>query len=162
MTSTERLVKEPSESPAESLVRFSRRSLVSTLVVVLALGAAALGMTLWPDGAVSRFMARASWVVPIAIVILAAALRSTLRGRRWDPSSREAKAILQDELRQASLNRASRAVLAVVLIAQLPLALLLGALVELPALRTALAMSEASITLGMCTLISLFLFFDRE
>jgi hypothetical protein len=35
-------------------------------------------------------------------------------------------------------------------------------LAQLPATRTALAMAEATITLGMATLISLFLFFDRE
>jgi hypothetical protein len=83
-------------------------------------------------------------------------------GRRWDPPSPEAKAILNDELRQTSLNRASRAALIVVLIAQLPLGLVFGMLAQLPAARTAMAMAEATITLGMATLISLFLFFDRE
>ena len=153
---------EPNDNPVESLVRFSRRSLASMLVFVLVLGATALAMTLWPEGAASRFMARASWIVPVAIVILAAALRGTLRGRRWDPRSPEAKAILDDELRQASLNRASRLALTSLLIVQLPMALLLGVLAELPGTRTALAMAEATITFGMVTFISLFLYFDRE
>jgi len=153
---------EPTDNPSESLVRFSRRSMNTMLVIVLVLGATTLAMTLWAEGAASRFMSQAAWVVPVAIVILAAALRATLRGRRWDPRSPEAKAILNDELRQTSLNRASRAALIVVLVAQLPLGLLFGMLAQLSATRTALAMAEATITLGMATLISLFLFFDRE
>lgn len=152
----------PIHSSSENLVRFSRRSMAAMLVIVPALGAMALSMTLWPEGAASGFMAHSAWVVPIAIVILAAALRATLRGRPWDPRSPEAKAILNDELRQASLNRSSRAALIVVLVAQLPLELLFGMLLQLPASRTALAMAEATITLGMATFLSCFLFFDRE
>lgn len=153
---------EPADNPSESLVRFSRRSMGTLLGIVLVLGATTLAMTLWTEGAAARFMAHASSVVPVAIVLLAVALRATLRGRRFDPRSPEAKAILNDELRQTSLNRASRAALIVVLVAQLPLGLLFGMLAQLPAARTALAMAEATITLGMATLISLFLFFDRE
>ena len=153
---------EPIDNSSESLVRFSRRGMGTMLVIVLVFGATALAMTLWPEGAASRFMARAAWVFPIAIVVIGVALRATLRGRRWDPRSPEAKAILNDELRQTSLNRSSRAALIVVLVAQLPLGLLFGMLAQLPATRTALAMAEATITLGMATLISLFLFFDRE
>jgi FtsH-binding integral membrane protein len=153
---------ELTDNSSESLVRFSRRSMGTMLVIALVFGATALAMTLWPEGAASRFMAQASWVVPIAIVILVVALRATLRGRRWDPRSPETKAILNDELRQTSLNRSSRAALIVVLVAQLPLGLLFGMLAQLPATTAALAMAEATITLGMATLISLFLFFDRE
>jgi hypothetical protein len=122
----------------------------------------ALAMTLWPEGAASRFMAQAAWVYPIAIVFLGAALRATLRGKSWDPRSPEAKAVLNDELRQASMNRSSRAALIVVLAAQLPLSLLVGTLPQATAIRAALAMAEATITLGMSTFIALFLFLDRE
>jgi hypothetical protein len=153
---------EPIHNSSETLVRFSRRSMAAMLVIVPALGATALAMTLWPEGAASRFMAQSAWVVPVAIVVLAAALRGTLRGRRWDPRSPEARAILNDELRQSSLNRSSRAALIVVLVAQIPLELLFGMLVQLSATRTALAMAEATITLGMTTFISYFLFLDRE
>ena len=155
-------MRERSDNTFEHLVRSSRLAMSTILVIVLVLGAGMLAMTFWPDGAAERFMAHASYLVPIAIVILGAALRGTLRGRRWDPRSPEVKAILNDELRQTSLNRASRAALIVVLAAQLPLGLLLGMLAQLPAARTALAMAEATILLGMATVISLFLFFDRE
>lgn len=146
---------------SQALVRFSRRSMAAMLVIVPGFGAIALAMTLWPEGAASRLMAQAAWVYPIAVVLLGAALRATLRGKSWDPRSPEVKAILNDELRQDSLNRSSRTALIVVLIAQLPLALLFGALPVSPT-RTALAMAVATITLGMATFIALFLFLDRE
>jgi hypothetical protein len=149
------------DSPSESLVRFTRRSMTALLGVVLFLGATTLAMTLWPDGLASAFMARASVVLPIAIVILVVSLRATLGGRRWDPRTPEARAVLDDELRQASLYRASRAALIVVLIAQLPLGLLFGMVAQLPPARAALGMAEATMTLGLATAISLFLHFDR-
>ncbi len=147
---------------SELLVRFSRRSMAAMLVIVPGLGAMALAMTLWPEGAASRFMAQAAWVYPIAIVLLGAALRATLRGKSWDPRSPETKAILNDELRQNSMNRSSRVALIAVLVAQLPLSLLFGTLAQASTTRTALAMAEATITLGMATFIALFLFLDRE
>ena len=150
------------DNSSELLVRFSRRSLAAMLVIVPGFGAIALAMTLWPEGPASRFMETAGWVYPIAIVLLGAALRATLRGKSWDPRSPEAKAILNDELRQDSLNRSARAALIAVLVAQLPLALLFGTMQQASATRTALAMAEATITLGMVTFIALFLFLDRE
>ena len=150
------------DNSSEQLVRFSRRSLAAMLVVVPGLGAMALAMTLWPEGPASRFMAQAAWVYPVAIVFLAAALRATLRGKSWDPRSPEAKAILNDELRQNSMNRSARAALIAVLVAQIPLTLLFGTLQQATVTRTALAMAEATITLGMATFIALFLFLDRE
>lgn len=153
---------ETANDASERLVRLSRLSMRTLLAIVLAFGAATLAMTLWPEGAVSRFMARASVYIPVATVLLVAFWWAVLGGRPWDPRSPEAKAIVKDELRQTSLNRASRAALIVVLVAQVPLALLLGLLAPMPAMRTGLAMSESSITLGMATFIALFLIFDRE
>ena len=49
-----------------------------------------------------------------------------------------------------------------VLAAQLPLALFFGTLPQASPTRTALAMAEATITLGMAIFIALFLFLDRE
>ncbi len=151
----------PADHSHENLARFSRRSMGAMLAIVLILGALTLAITLWPEGAASRLVARASWAIPILIVLVVAALRTTLRGQRWDPRSPEARAILNDELRQTSLNRSSRVALMIVLLAELPLALLFGELLQLSATRTALAMAEATITLGLATLLSLFLFLDR-
>lgn len=147
---------------SELFLRFSRRSMVVLLFIVIVLGAVALAMMLSPARAVGNPANLVSWLIPVAIVIIASALQTTLRGQRWDPSSPEVQAIMQDEFRRANMARASRAAMIAMLIAQWPLALLLGFLTQLPPPRIAMAMAASTMTLGLVTLISLFLFFDRE
>jgi hypothetical protein len=86
----------------------------------------------------------------------------SLRRRRWAPDAPEVKAAMQDEWRRTNMDRASRTALIVVLIAQWPLGIVFGFLAQLPPPRAALAMAAATITLGLATLITLFLFFNRE
>jgi len=163
MAPQELSMTEPTDNPSESFVRFSRRSMSTLLVMVLILGMVTLAMTFWPDATASRWVEHAPWLFPVGTVVLFAALRFTLfKGQRWDQRSPEAQAVLNDELRQASLSRASRTALLVVLVAQLPLFLLFGVLADLPAMRATLAMVESTVMLGMATFIALFLFFDRE
>lgn len=150
------------EHPVEVLQRFSRRSMIALLFIVSVLGGTALALILSPEGAVGRSAARGMWLIPVAIVIVVAALQSSLRGRRWDPKSPDVKTVMDDELRRANMDRASRISLIVVVAAQWPLAMTIGILGGLPPIRTAMAMAAASITLGMLTVISLFLFFERE
>lgn len=162
MTSQEPLTAKPGES-SEHLVRLGRRGMSALLVMVLVFGSAILAMTLWPDAAGSRWVEHAPWLFPITGIVLFMGLRMMLfKGHRWDPRSPAVRAILRDELRQSSLNRASRAALLVVLIAQVPLGLLFGMLAHVPIARATLAMANTTITLGMATFIALFLFFDRE
>lgn len=149
------------ESSLDVLQRFSRRSMVTLLFVVILLGGTALALILSPDGAIGRSATRAAYLIPVVIVVAATAVQSSLRGRRWNPSSPEVAAILQDEWRRANMDRAFRISLIVLLAAQWPLGMLVG-LVDLPAVRIAMAMAAASITLGLVTLVSLFLYFDRE
>jgi len=146
-------------SRTEDLLRFSRRSMFAQLILISCLGALALGMAIWPDGSAARLVTGMPWMIPIGTVFLVTALRSSLRGQKWDPNSPEAKRIFSDELRRASMSRATRAAFIVVLVAQLPLALLLF---HLPALRAVMAMAVSTITLGMLTVTALFLYFDRE
>jgi len=54
---------------------------------------------------------------------------------------------------------AMRVAFIVVLIAQIPIGLLVA---HLPSLRAVMAMAISTLTLGMATLIALFLFFSRE
>lgn len=150
------------EGSVDVLQRFSRRSMVALLFVVAALGGTGLALILSPEGAVGRSAARAAWLLPVAIVIVAAVVQGSLRGRRWKPDSPEVRVILEDELRRASMDRASRIALIVLVAAQWPLGLLIGFVSGLPGHRTAMAMAAASITLGLLTLITLFLYFDRE
>lgn len=135
--------------------------MIALLVIVIVLGATVVALTLSPEGAVSRSTARGFWLIPVSIVIFVA-LQTSLRGRRWTPDAPEVKAIMQDEWRQTNMARASRAALIVVLVAQWPLGLLFGFLLLLPPPRCASAMAASSITLGLATLIALFLLFDRE
>ena len=60
------------------------------------------------------------------------------------------------------MHRASRVALIVVLMAQYPLVLLFEFVMQLPPPRGAFAMAASTITLGLATLMALFLFFDRE
>ena len=147
---------------SELLLRFSRRSMIVLLFVVVVLGAVALGLMLSPAGAVGDRANLVSWLMPVAIVIIVSALQTSLRGQRWDPHSAEVKAIMQDEWRRANMARASRAALVAVLITQWPLALIFGFLTPLSPPRMAMAMAASTMTLGLVTMISLFLFFDRE
>jgi hypothetical protein len=97
-------------------------------------------------------------------VMLAAAgvmggLRATLGGARFDPRSPEVQTILRDEWRQSNMDRARRIAFLTVLGAQLPLGLLLT---SLPSLQALMAMAAATTTLGLATLIAVFLLFDRD
>jgi hypothetical protein len=102
------------------------------------------------------------WLIPVAMVIVVGAVQTSLKGRRWDPKSPEVRTVMEDEWRRASMDRASRIALIVVVAAQWPLAMLLGFVATLPADRTAMAMAAASMTLGLLTLIALFLAFERQ
>lgn len=149
------------EHPSEILQRFSRRNLYVLLVIILLLGATGIAITLSPQGAVARSSERAAWFIPIAIAIIAG-VQTSLARRRWDPKSEEVKRILEDEWRRTNMARASRAALVTVLVAQTPLAWTFGFLTELPPVRLAFAMALSTITLGLTTLIALFLIFDRD
>jgi uncharacterized membrane protein len=90
---------------------------------------------------------------------IALSLQRTLGDDRWDPRTAEVRAILEDEWRQRNMNRARRVAFAVVLVVQLPLGLLLAAL---PPLQAVMAMAAVTITVGLATLLALFLYFDRD
>lgn len=151
----------PNPESIEVLQRFSRRSLKAVLFLVVILGGTALSLILSPKGAVAH-PAAGAWLIPVGIVIAVAAVQSSLRGRRWKPESPEVRTILQDEFRKANMDRAFRIAFIVLLAAQWPLALLLGVTTRLPAIRLVMAMAAGSITVGLLTLITLFLYFDRE
>ena len=151
----------PEPNSIEILQHFSRRTTMAGLFLVAILGGTGLALILSPDGAAGRAATRAMWLIPVAIVIAVAATQSVLKKRRWNPNSAEVQTIVGDEWRRASLDRASRISLIVVLAAQWPLALFVAFSSALPPVRIAMAMATASLTLGLVTLLSLFLFFDR-
>jgi hypothetical protein len=159
----------PVPSRSELYLRFTRRSMLVVLLLVLFLGLMTLAVALWPDGVVSRSLGHASWVFPIGIILAVTALGTSQRKYRFTPDSAEVKAVMNDELRRTSMDRAMRVAFLVVLIAQMPIALLfshsalgLGFGADLPAFRAVMAMAVSTITLGMTVFIVCFLFFDRD
>jgi hypothetical protein len=154
---------EPTEDRSELYLRFSRRSMAFLLIVIVALGAAALVMALQPDGAFSRTLEKTSWFFPIATIIGVGALQTTLRRNRWNPNSPEAKAILNDEWRRTNLDRAMKVAFIVLLVTQLPLGWLFGVmLAQLSVLRAVLGMAVSTVTLGMSIFVATFLVLDRD
>jgi hypothetical protein len=152
---------------SELFLRCSRRNMIVVLVLVLLSGTVGLAITLAPGSGLSHWVERASRFIPIAFIIGIA----SMRGHRWNPNSPEVKAVMNDEWRLTNLDRALRTSFIVVLLAQMPLGILFGAipgllpwkvLAQLPAERAVIAMGVSTISLGMITLISLFLFFDRD
>jgi hypothetical protein len=146
----------PMETRSEKYLRFSRRSMTVTLLLVLTVGGVCLAMAIRPHAPLWSRAMPALWIVA---VVLAAGLQRTLGGERWDPRAPEARAIAEDEWRRSNMDRARRVAFVVVLGAQLPLGLLLALL---PPFQAVMAMATATITLGLATLLALFLYFDRD
>ncbi len=147
------------ESRPERYLRFSHRSLVALFIIMLVVGGLCLRMALTP-GDTPRWMTSLVALLPTAIAIGVVTLqRTTLRGDRWDSTSPEVQAVLQDEWRRVSMDRAIRVAFFVILIAQIPIGLLVA---PLPSLRAAMAMATTTLTLGMATFLALFLFFSRQ
>lgn len=146
----------PQESRSEKYLRFSRRSTTVLLLLVLAVGSVCVAMAFRP---VSPHWPQAMLPMWIVAIVLAAGLQRTLGGDHWDPRTPEVRAIVEDEWRRTNMDRARRVAFVVVLGAQLPLGLLLA---SLPPLRAVMAMAAATITLGLSTLLALFLYLDRD
>lgn len=144
------------ESRSERYLQFSRRSMTVLLLMILAIGAVCIAMALWPG---EPAWGRAAVPLTLIMTVIAVGLQRTLKGDRWDPRQPEVRAIVEDEFRQGNMNRARRVAFAVVLAAQLPLGLLLSGL---PTFRALMAMAASSITVGLVTLLALFLYFDRD
>jgi hypothetical protein len=146
----------PVDSRSEKYLRFTRRSTIVLLLLVIGVGGTGVAMAFRPA---SPRWPQAMLPLWIVAVVVAVGLQRTLGGERWDPRAPEARAIAADEWRRGNMDRARRVAFVVVLGAQLPLALLLSVL---PPARAAIAMAAATITVGLATLLALFLHFDRD
>jgi hypothetical protein len=139
---------------AELLLRSSRRALFLVLAMVLLTAATLLAHALRPGTLLADWPSKAPWMIPVIIVFFVA---SNAFGRRR-PDKEQIRVLLEDEFRRANMARAQRLSLIVVLLLQAPLAIVLSGLTPIVAVT---AMAEATITLGMVTLIVSFLVFDR-
>jgi MFS family permease len=147
------------ESSTEILVRRSRRSLLVFFFLILSFGAVLLAVLTAPHGPVSQFFSRAPWAFPMFIIGFVILQRALMGNAKWDPKSPEVRAIVNDELRRTSFDRAARIAFFVALFLQVPLALGIESLAPHYALLT---MAVATITLSVATLVGLLLYFDRE
>jgi hypothetical protein len=146
----------PLQSRSEKFLRFSRQSMTVLLLLVVAVGAVCVAMAFHPASSTWSRALAPLWIVA---VVIAAGLQRTLGGERWDARIPEVRAIVEDEWRRSNMDRARRVAFVVVLVVQLPLALLLE---SLPSLRAVIAMASATITLGLATLLVVFLYLDRD
>jgi FtsH-binding integral membrane protein len=146
----------PIESRSEKYLRFSRRSMTVLLLLIIAVGGFCVVLAFHPTSPVWSKAMVPLWIVA---VVLALSIQRTLGGDRWDRRNPEVRAIVDDEWRRRNMDRARSVAFAVVLAVQLPLGLLLS---SLPPLQAVMAMAAATITLGLATLLGLFLYFDRD
>jgi hypothetical protein len=143
----------------ELYLRMQRRNMVLILLITLAAGGFLVASTLWPDAAPMRGIARASYLIPIAIIIGVGVQQTIMRKQGLKLDTPEFKAVLDDEWRRRSMEQATRGALIATLVAQIVLPL---AFVRLPAVRAVWGMSAATITIGMAAQVALFLFFNRD
>lgn len=146
----------------ERVLRFSRRGLITALVILLIAAATLIAHAIRPGSLLSDWPSKAPWLIPVAIAAIFATTMLLTRDR--NASREDAKIILKtladDEFRQANLARAQRVALAIVIVAQVPLAAL--ALSQLSTAAAVTVMAVTTATLGIGTLIISFLVFDRE
>lgn len=143
---------------SDSLVRYSHRVLWVALALLLALGAYAVLINVFPDGEAAALANRLFAMFPVAVVICLGALRWSLKGASMDPRSAAMQAVLNDELRQLSLSRSYRNALVAVLLAQ-PLLVLLSYLV--PLANPVALMACATALIGVMTVLGSLLAYDR-
>lgn len=134
------------------LERYSRRSLWTLLLLIIVIGAFAALSYFYPEAS------RMSIVIPVLTVIAVAVLRSSAKGADVDPSSPGMKAIINDELRQASMHRAFRNAFIAVLMLQ---PLLVFAPEWIAIARPAPMMAIVTIWFGMLVMVASVLFHDR-
>lgn len=158
MTFEKPVVSEPSHDP-ELYLRFHRRSLMALLILILAVGGFLIASVLRPDAAPLRWTARAPFFFPMLLILGIGVQQTWMRKHRIALDSAEFKALIGDEWRQRSMDRATRGALIVTLIAQAPLPL---AFLHLSSVRALCGAAMATVTIGLATQIALFLFFDRE
>src|SRR5438552_10613666 len=89
----------------DRILRLTRRNLFIVLIGVLLICGTLLSNVFRPDAAFSRWPSTMPWLLPVAIIIVAAT--SIGRGR-LNPKSAEVQAVLGDEWRQLNLTRAMR------------------------------------------------------
>ena len=140
------------------LARYSRLGLYFALVLLLILGTYAVLIHAFPDSNAAALAHRFAILLPLAIIIALAALRSSLHGVSAHPRSRAMTALRNDELRAHAVNKAYRNGLVAVLLVQPVLVLLLSA-AELP--YPLVQMASATVLIAVAAVICSLIVYDR-
>jgi hypothetical protein len=143
---------------ADQLLRYSRRSLWTVLVFFLLIGAGATAAIGFPGSQAAVFASKFSLMFPILIVIALAALKSSAKGARTDPSGPAMKALLNDELRQASMHRAYRNAFFAMLAVQ-PLLAVAPSWIAFA--NPSALMACLTVLAGVVTMVASLLYYDR-
>ena len=149
----------PSADRTELFLRYARRTLYLCLVVIT-LGVLYLILTIWDrEGRLERLRVGLLILCPVFLTLGAAWLQGTLKGNRYSLKDADVRAIIGDELRRQSFDRAFRVAFGAVLALQMPLAWILF---QHPSEQSLIHMGTFTILLGFIALVSAFLFFDRD
>jgi hypothetical protein len=143
----------------DDVLHYARGVLRATLAVLVVLAGGVLYLALSGQGRWLPLLSRLAQMAPLAIVLLIAVLQQRRRNLGADARSQAWQGMLNDEFRQHNLGRASRTALLAVLLLQMPLALLLDALVP-----TSPLVLQALLTMlgGAIVFLGSFLYFDRD
>jgi hypothetical protein len=144
---------------AELYLRFHRRTMMFLLVLILMAGAFLVVTALHPGASLLGWIERVPFLFPMLIIFAVSAQQGLMRKHRVALDSPEYKALMSDEWRRQSMDRATRGALVTALVAQLAFPLLFAGLSTARALW---AMAAATVTIGLAAQIAFFLFFDRE
>ncbi len=139
-------------------VRFSHHGLSVALALLFVLAAIAIALIAFPDSAAAGFAGQAMRILPIGIIICIGLLLRPIAGKSLRLSGPAMQALLNDELRQFSLNRAYRNGFIAMLILQPLLALLIS---NIPATYPLVLMAAASATTGAIVVLASVLWYDR-
>jgi hypothetical protein len=143
---------------SETLVTISHRGLWLALILLLLLACWAVAVNLFPGSAAAAMAGNAARLLPVAIVIAVGALQLSLKGLSANPRSKAMKAVLDDELRQQSMQRACRNGLLAVLFAQPALAFGFT-FADLP--QPLVLMASLTVLTGVATVLGSVLVYDR-
>jgi hypothetical protein len=138
----------------EFLVQASRRQLWCALLFILALGIFGIVQLLHP-GTGSRSGSFGA-ILPVLIVIVVGAMRRA--GKAGDVSAKQMQAVVNDELRHASLYRAYRAAFVSVLILQPLLAVVVT---QFAVANAVPVMAGATVMAGAVIALATLLYYDR-
>ena len=140
------------------LAKYSRLGLYFALALLLILGAYAVLIHAFPNSSAAALAHRFAILLPMAIIVALAALRSSLYGISTHQRDRAVQALRNDELRAHAVNKAYRNGLIAVVLVQPVLVLLLSA-AELP--YPLVPMASATVLFGVAALICSLIFYDR-